>query len=282
MKTSWGNVASWYDGLLEKEAGTYQKEVILPNLIRVLAPQKGEHILDIACGQGFFSREIARAIQTQTVKGAPAPDIRITALDISPELVDLARRNPDSLNKKIIYAVSPANKLGICPDRSVDGAIIVLALQNIEDIAGVFSECARVLQANGRLVVVLNHPSFRIPKHSGWGWDSVIGAQYRRIDAYMSDMRQRIDMNPGAGAQVASKTTISQPKSSQLKKEFTVSFHRPLQVYVKALAKAGFAITRLEEWVSHKQSAAGPRAKEEDRVRKEIPMFMMLEVKKIR
>ena len=37
--------------------------------------------------------------------------------------------------------------------------------------------------------------------------------------------------------------------------------------FSKALFKAGFAITRLEEWVSHKQSQKGPRQRAEDTAR---------------
>jgi hypothetical protein len=72
------------------------------------------------------------------------------------------------------------------------------------------------------------------------------------------------------------------PGQKDLKKKIkTVSFHRSLQYYVKLFSKSGFAITRLEEWISHKQSQMGPRQKAEDVARKEIPMFMCVEVKKI-
>ena len=64
------------------------------------------------------------------------------------------------------------------------------------------------------------------------------------------------------------------------KKQKTISFHRPLQSYIQSLHKAGMAVTRLEEWISHKKSQKGPRAIEEDRIRKEIPMFLMLEAAK--
>ena len=64
------------------------------------------------------------------------------------------------------------------------------------------------------------------------------------------------------------------------RKKFTVSFHRPLQSYVKVLAKYGFGVVRLEEWISHKKSQKGPRAEEEDRSRKEIPMFACIEARK--
>ncbi len=67
----------------------------------------------------------------------------------------------------------------------------------------------------------------------------------------------------------------------QAKSESTISYHRSLQDYTKGLAKAGFSITRLEEWISHKKSQTGPRQEAEDTARKEIPLFLMLEVKKI-
>ena len=57
--TSWGNVADWYDDLLESSQETYQSEVILPNLMRLVKPATGLTVLDLACGQGYFSRAFA-------------------------------------------------------------------------------------------------------------------------------------------------------------------------------------------------------------------------------
>ncbi len=282
QNTSWGGVSGWYDELLTKQEGTYQKDLILPNLLRLLAPKPGETILDLACGQGFFSREIEKT-------GA-----KVIGADIAKELIAIAQRNSQEdvrrssaqkATKPVEFHVAPSDKLTFCPTASVDKVIIILALQNIENIAGTLEECNRVLKMNGRLIVVLNHPAFRIPKHSSWQWDAGdqgaaqkelmergakprphSGKQFRRIDAYMSEIRERIEMNPG------------EDRASN--KKFTVSFHRPLQVYFKAFAKAGFAVSRLEEWVSHKRSVAGGRAEEENRIRKEIPMFLFLEAVK--
>ena len=50
---------------------------------------------------------------------------------------------------------------------------------------------------------------------------------------------------------------------------------------MKIFSKSGFAITRLEEWISHKQSGTGPRQTAEDKARREIPMFMCIEIKNI-
>ncbi len=243
MSTSWGNVADWYDNLL-KEDDTYQSKVILPNLLRLVAPQIGETILDLGCGQGFFSRALL------------VPGVKVIGVDISNELIDKAKKEGEGIK----YFVSPSDDIAIITTSSVNKIIIVLALQNIEKMKETFEECVRVLVPDGKLYVVLNHPAFRIPKHSSWGYDEQAGIQYRRMDGYLSEAKIKIEMHPGSK-----------------EGETTISFHRPLQVYFKHLFKAGFAVSRLEEWDSHKKSQKGKRSVAEDTARKEIPLFLCIE-----
>jgi len=245
-KTSWSAVADWYDTYLEVTPDSYQAMVIAPNLLRVLALKKGEQVIDIACGQGYFTRLFAEA-------GAVA-----TGADISKELIAAAKKR----SPKIDFDVAPAHQLSFAKDASFDAATIVLAIQNIENIADVFAEVKRVLKPGGQFVLVMNHPAFRIPKRTSWGWDESKKTQYRRVDGYLSAAAIPIDMHPGA------------TKGAQ-----TLSYHRSLQDFFKALTKSGFAVTRLEEWISHKKSEKGPKQKAEDIARKEIPLFLMLEVK---
>lgn len=235
--TSWGKVSTWYDDVVN-DADSYQSQVILPNILRLVAPHKGMNILDLACGQGFFSK----ALEVANVVG----------VDIGGELVNLAKKNV-----KGHFFVSPSHKLDMIQDGTVDTTICILALQNIEKLNETIAEVKKKLVPGGRFIIVLNHPAFRIPKNSSWGFEGE--KQYRRIDAYMSESSSEIDMHPGAKEKVT-----------------TVSFHRPLQVYFKALNKNGFAVTKLEEWISHKNSQEGPKKAEEDRMRKEIPMFLAL------
>lgn len=257
IKTSWDGVADWYDDLLEQNPDSFQKNVIMPNLIRIVDPKKGMTILDLACGQGYFSRAFFQ-------NGA-----KVIGYDISKELITLAleqeKKRKDG-EDRIQFHVTPADSLPFMQNETMDVVTIILALQNIENIQGVFAECSRVLKPGGRLVIVINHPAFRIPQRSDWGWDEKLGKQFRRLDAYMSDDQIKIDMTPG--------------EKIVTKKKFTVSFHRSLQSYFKILSKSGFSVIRLEEWISHKKSQNGPRAIEEDRMRKEIPMFLCLESKK--
>ncbi|HTM68862.1 MAG TPA: class I SAM-dependent methyltransferase [Candidatus Binatia bacterium] len=250
--TSWGDVADWYDRMLG-EGDTFQAKVILPNLTRLLAVKPGVRLLEIACGQGYFSHAFA------------AQGAEVTGADVAPELIALAqKKSPKAKSVKTPrFLVAPSHDVAPVAAGSVDMALIVLALQNIDDVRGTFQECARALAARGSLHAVLNHPAFRVPQGSGWEWDKD-GRQYRRVDRYMTEAKVKIKMRPGAD-----------PKAE------TISFHRPLQFFVKALAKQGFAVTNLEEWTSHKTSDSGPRAKEENRARKEIPMFLYLEAKKI-
>lgn len=250
VDTSWNKVASWYNELLVADSDSYQLKVIAPNLLRILGLRKGEVVYDLACGQGFFSNMFFKS-------GA-----NVTASDLSKRLIEKAIK---SSPKEIKFYNAPAHTAPFIKDSSIDTIVIVLAIQNIENVSEVFNECKRILRKDGRVVLVLNHPSFRVPKGSDWYFEN--GVQSRIVSKYISEAKVAIDMTPGE----------KNPK----KKIKTVSFHRPLQYYVKIFSKYDFAISRLEEWISHKESGSGPRKKAEDTARKEIPMFMCIEVKKL-
>lgn len=241
-ETSWGKVAGWYVDLL-KDDNTYQTRVILPNLKRLLDLKKGEKILDLACGNGFFSAEF-----TKTAK--------VIGVDIARNLIEQARKNVPSAN----FFVSSAEKMEFLEDKSVTKIVIVLAIQNMENPHLVFKECSRILKPGGSLHIVLNHPTFRVLKKSSWGWDDTAKVQYRRIDGYLSESKEKIQMYPGDAPSV-----------------HTYSFHRPLQYFFKTLGNQNFYVNRLEEWSSNRKSEEGPRANAENLARKEIPLFMYLE-----
>lgn len=278
-RTDWGHVATWYDKHLEND-DTYHAKVILPSLTRLLGDMKGKVVLDLACGQGYFAINWAGSAK------------HVYGVDLGLSLIKIAEENYQkekslinkNLNKKqvnfnikdkiqnrladIDFYVSPADNLEMIKDNTLDKITCVLALQNIEEVAEVFKECERVLVKGGSMYIVINHPSYRNPRNTHWGWDAEKNIQYRRIDEYISESKAKIDMNPGT-------------PSLRAGGNHTWSFHRPLQYYFKAINKAGLCVGRLEEWISHKESQNGPRQKAEDKSRKEIPMFMMMEVIKI-
>jgi len=251
--TSWGSVADWYDEHLSTDEDSYHRKVILPNLLRAMDVQPRDRVVDLACGTGFFVRELYKTTQ------------QVLGVDISEELIAKAQIHGATGDQS--YVVSSADDLKILKGASVDKISLVLAIQNIEFVGRMFAECARVLTSSGSMYIVMNHPTFRIPKATSWGWDEKNVSQYRRVDAYLSESKNNIDMHPGDKNQ---KDTTK-----------TISFHRPLQFYVKAFGAHGFMLARLEEWISHKKSTPGVRQKEEDRIRKEIPLFMFLHIKRV-
>ena len=246
-KTSWGNVAGWYEEHL-KDTNTYHEQVIAPNIKRLLESQKGKPILEIGCGEGYITRILAQ--EGHTIMGS----------DISTELIIRARSHSD----RVSYHVASAEKLSFAADGIFAAAIAVLALQNMERIEASCLEVSRVLMPRGRFIGVINHPAFRIPGRSSWGFDETRFIQYRRLDGYLSADSVKIDMHPGGR-----------------EKEFTYTYHRSLQDYTKALRAAGFAIMRMEEWISHRESGEGPRKAPEDIARKEFPLFLAFEAMKV-
>jgi ubiquinone/menaquinone biosynthesis C-methylase UbiE len=242
-KTDWNEVAGWYDQLVGEKGSDYHQNVIIPGALRLLAPQKGEKIIDVACGQGVFSRELAKA-------GAA-----VTGVDAAENLIKAAR----SRSSNIKYLVADAADLKMIDSNSFNTASCIMAIQNMEPLAKIIGEMARVLTTNGRLLLVMSHPCFRIPRQSGWGFDEKRKLQYRRVDSYLSAQKIPIQMHPGAAPS-----------------KLTWTFHRPLTDYFQALHESGFAVTKLEEWVSHRQSKPGSTSRMENRSRDEIPMFLGL------
>lgn len=268
--TSWGHEAEWYDDYLA-DNDSYQKQIIMPNILRIINPARGKKILDLACGQGFFSEAMME-------KGA-----NVTGVDISRELVEIAKtRFKNKMTGEDSFIVSPADKVidaGVKVS-SCDSAMCILAAQNIKEFDVAIKEVAKVLKQKGKFVIVLNHPCFRVPKSSDWHFDAEgggpegdpsytivngkkVGRYGRVVYSYMSEETMKIDMHPG--------------EQDRRKKSYTSSFHRPMQVYSKWLANAGFCILRIEEWTTHKKSNPGTRELADKRAKKEIPLFMCIE-----
>lgn len=246
--TGWGKVATWYDDHL-KEDDTYHAKVVVPNLVRLVGLRPAQSLLELGCGQGYVLQNFFQFSKN------------LTGVDIGKELIAIAKQK----NPRIEYHVGSAEDPNILPGKTYDVIIVVLALQNMKNLNAVVENFSRLLADDGRVYLVLNHPAFRIPQNSDWLYDDKKGVQSRKVDRYMSDTEISIDMTPG----------------KKTNKEMTMSFHRPLQVYSKAFAKQNFAITRIEEWISHKESDPGPRAAMENAARKEFPMFMCLELRRI-
>ena len=242
--TDWGDVAKWYDDLVGQDGSEFHRHVVLPGVLRMLKLRPGERAIDIACGQGVLCRLLAER------------GMEVTGVDAAEEMIEAARRRGPA---NIRYQVGDARQLDNFPPDTFAAAACVLAIQNINPLGEVFSGASRILRPGGRLVVVMTHPCFRSAKETSWGWDEKNKIQYRRVDRYLIPRKTPIVTHPGSAPD-----------------QYTWTFHRPIEAYVKALRNAGLLVEAMEEWPSHKFSDSGPRASAENAARKEIPMFLAI------
>lgn len=241
--TSWEKSADWYDRILGERGSEIYQAVVIPQALALLAPKRGERILDLGCGQGVFTRALAE-------KGA-----LVTGVDAAPSLIARARTYATRTPVRY-YDRDAADLAGL---GEFDAASAILCLQNMEHLEKVCASAAAALKPGARFLWVLNHPAFRIPRQSAWGFEDERKIQYRRVDAYSSTLGIPIVMHPG-----------------KADSESTVSFHRSLGTLTQAAFAAGLTMAGLEEWYSHKESQPGPRSRAENRARKEFPLFLAM------
>jgi SAM-dependent methyltransferase len=239
--TSWHKVGKWYNEKVGDRGSYYHEHVVLPGVVRLLKLNQNSSLLDLGCGQGVLARQIPKSV-------------RYTGIDAAASLIAFAKKlDHNPFHQFLIGDVTQPLPL---TDKFTHAAII-LALQNIELPELAIKNMAEHLVPGGRLVIVLNHPAFRIPRQSNWGIDAQSKLQYRRENIYMSPLKIPITMHPGSGSGL------------------TWSFHQPISAYTKMLAENHFVIETMEEWTSDKEST-GSAGKMENRSRAEFPLFLSM------
>lgn len=260
QNTSWEKSSAWYNKLVGDQGHYYHEHVIIPSVLRLLNLKPGASVLDVGCGQGILGKKLSKGAAYQ-------------GIDASMSLIKAARAQDKSRTtfEKVVRDKVPQHEY-LCADaakplpitkKDFTNATIILALQNMEFPDAVLKNIAAHMRVGGRLVIVLNHPAFRIPRQSGWDVNSKSNLQYRWVNRYLTPMKIPIQMHPGRG-----------------QSELTWSFHEPISVYAGHLKNAGLVIENIEEWSSDKTSTSREK-KREDRARAEIPLFMAIVAKKL-
>ena len=111
-------------------------------LIAKLNLRGDEHILDVGCGDGKVTAEIARALPRGSVTGA----------DASPQMIEFAKKTfPASVFPNMRFRVMDARKIKF--DRQFDFVFSNAALHWVDDHEVILRGAASVLKNGGRLVV---------------------------------------------------------------------------------------------------------------------------------
>ena len=130
----------------------WYESFVLAALVALLDPQPGQHVFDIACGNGLTSRRLA------------ALGAQVTALDFSANLIGKAKTRSSNYQSLITYHVVDATDkqqlLALGP-QPYDAALSNMALFDMADIETLFRTLPRLLQPGGIFVFSLKHPAFK-------------------------------------------------------------------------------------------------------------------------
>ena len=123
-------------------------------------PLKGARVVDIGCGGGILSESMARA-------GA-----QVTAIDLAPEALDVARLHALESGLAIDYRLVSAEALAAEMPGQFDAVTCLEMLEHVPDPLSALRACAGLLKPGGRLFLsTLN----RTPKAFALG---IVGAEY--------------------------------------------------------------------------------------------------------
>ncbi|MCW4027023.1 MAG: class I SAM-dependent methyltransferase [Candidatus Bathyarchaeota archaeon] len=222
----WDEASEAWTSFVREGRDYYRDDLNNPATFKLIGDIKGKRVLDLACGEGYNTRILAK-------KGA-----KVTGVDLSKKMIELAREKEVAQNLGITYIASDAAHMKTLPDNHFDLATCFMSLQDIEQLEDAISEIARLLKTNGRFIFSIPHPCFEelVKDQKGWRWRNKSAAHTEKETelekgTYSSDVRFVIHWTM---------ERLTQPFK-------TVSFHRTISDYSQALFQNGFHISRLVE-----------------------------------
>lgn len=210
ISKEWNDAAeSWVD-FVRQGKDYFRDELNNPGMFRLIGNTKGLRVLDVACGEGYNTRILARG-------GA-----RVTGIDLATRLIELAKLQEKKDGLGINYYVLDAANLSRFPAEHFDLVTCFMALMDIENYGGAIGEIERVMKANGRFIFSITHPCFEFTIKSG---------KIDRTVKYFGTRRESVPW-----------------RMERLLKPFeTTSFHRTLTDYSNAIRTHKLLIRRLFE-----------------------------------
>jgi len=207
-----------------------------PALQALLPDLRGQRVLDLGCGFGWFCRW-----------GREQGAAHIEGIDVSDKM--LARARATTGDASIVYVMADLERLALRA-ANFDVVYSSLALHYIVDLERLLAEVHKTLVEGGSLVFSVEHPIMTAPALPGWSRD---GARRKvwPITGYLDEG----------------------PRSTDWLTKGVIKQHRTLATYVNLLLRLGFALTHVEEWgPSAQQILARPQLADEH----ERPPFLLV------
>jgi SAM-dependent methyltransferase len=183
----WEAKAAFWDAGMG-EGNLFQQVLVGPAAERLLRVQPSQLVLDVACGNGVFSRRLAEL-------GA-----RVVATDFSETFLELARqrttRNQDRIEYRLVDATNEEQLLTLGVGR-FDAVVCNMALMDMPVIEPLLRAIRQLLQPGGRFVFSVQHPAFN---SNG----CTLGIEEVLIDGRLEDRRfvrvsDYLSLPPGKG-----------------------------------------------------------------------------------
>ena len=230
VRKQWNNLADYWVQQVRYEEQLWRDSLNAPAFKKMVGDVQGLRLLDMGCGEGYFSRFYAKA-------GAD-----VTGIDFSDNQIAAAQEEESRAPLGIRYQRADASKMGDVESEGFDIVISFMALMDIEDYEGAIMQAARVLKPGGRFMFILIHPCFGWSRRGPdeevlvrWEYRSLEDGSrephYLKIFEYFTNHPFKMRWKDDEGHEVA----------------VTTQFHRTLTDYVRALRKNGFVVSQIEE-----------------------------------
>ena len=254
----WDREARLWAEVVRGQTDIYREGLALPAFLELLGDVRGREILDIACGEGSVTRELA-------TRGA-----KMTAIDLSPAMIELATEEETREPLGIEYQVGNSANVKTVEDDSFDVVVCFMAVMDIAAVDNTFAEVARVLKPGGRFIFNVMHPCF---------WGRVAHWVYKEDAEKTSEncVHFAVDRYFDRGS-IEDNLTITAHGSEPVYLT-RIRFHRTIEDYVRSLSASGLHVYDLRESVASREMIRKfPRL---DRSRR-IPSFLLVEAREMR
>ncbi len=142
LMARYDGIADWYDAYISNEASSFS-DAVGETLAGLLGEGPGR-CLDVGCGTGIYIPSV------QTLRWS------VVGVDVSGDQLRVARERVGD-GVELVQADGAELPFG---EGAFDAAYATLIHTDVEDVAAVFREVARVLRPGGRFIYVGTHPCF--------------------------------------------------------------------------------------------------------------------------
>ncbi len=152
---AWETNAEFWDQKMGNESNSFHRDIVRPRTEELLEINSDDLVLDIACGNGNFSKRMAE-------QGA-----QVVGFDYSPKMIEFAKIRRADVLDKVIFSVCDATDyeqlINLQQERPFTKAVANMAIMDISDIAPLFKAVFCMLGENGIFVFATHHPCFTYP-----------------------------------------------------------------------------------------------------------------------